>query len=323
MLLDPLIRLIVITITSLFALTSAHVLASAQQINGDCNIVNPNSNNRNNVSYEIKCNNISNIASDQIERILNIIQEQSKRNSNQEFEQLLSILLRDSKSTLAELHRSKSPFIELSTRKIRDCERCYTDVDFTNIGGDIQRIESFSLKEIVSVGLNFYDSTCPFRKFSPSESNWITMDHSDAGFSTTTRTNLTKGEAIARIEFSGRMRRNDFFERRIIEIYNKQRKYEFGSEFDAKKLRSCIDVEYVLPIRIVLVNYSGSKYEQHFILNYNDGNIEDVPFDRNENGYKRYADLYDKALKSRQMTESVSLENVGMIVNFMIDNIKK
>ena len=327
------VRLIAITGSLAFPVAGLSI-AQDVEIVGDCNVVAPSDAPSGGVSYTINCNNISDVAGDQIERILRLIEETSQNTPSSELEDVLSVLVRNSEANLEEIRKTRSPHIVLAKRIFDGCERdesysCFDAIELVNDGGFIDRVEDLEVIETVYVS---YESgtvlsdrgelQCPFGNYGPFESAGMLIDYEKSGYSFAGGESRGTGEHVGSIHMSNRYSGHRWFKERVIANYNEQRLIKLGDTVDAELLRMCLDFTFQLGVKVSLRNYAGSPYEQFFVLDYEKVDEElvevvDAPFQQGPKGYEEFSAGYVAAKDSRK-TDTGEYVNHSVIARFLL-----
>lgn len=315
-------RLIAITISMFFSLL-IDAQASADEVTGNCNVISPSGNVSGNISYKINCNNISAEAGDQITKILKIIEENSKKSSKEDFSKILSVILQASQKNLAELRKTRSPKIELSSYEVQDCSTCSSYVDFLNTGGMVQRIEGVDVLEVVRVNLAWHVSdngqevACPFQRYKYGESSEIIMDYDWGEYLGGEDSKVSEGGTLVSLEFSNRLVRHKDFKKKVLQHYNERKKYISQPTIKKELLDWCTEFNFNIGIKFSLRNYHGTLYEQYFVFEYKysfgDVRLVPKPFEVGKSGYENLLNEYERAKAERD-----GIVNYSAIVSFML-----
>jgi len=307
--------------------------AFALTIDGDCNVVAPNYRGSGSVTYEINCNNITNHASVQIEKILNIIQESSHGGSASDFERALDRIFKVSNESLELIKKTRAPRIVLSTREFPICGSCYDTLDFINSGGFIERLEAFDLLEIAGVELKTGEASirgkvfqCPFEHKRPFDSVVAFVDYDTAGYGSWIGMSRNPGESIGYFGVSNSYRGKKIFEKEVFSNYNLKRKLKRKAAVDINTLQACVRFLYQMAVKIVLVNYYGQQYEQYYFLKYEEIGKESIrlvdilPYEGSK-GFDAFADTHNKLKASRRSKHSTTVP-LSVLADFIVKRSK-
>ncbi|MFT4012763.1 MAG: hypothetical protein QM682_05040 [Paracoccus sp. (in: a-proteobacteria)] len=293
------------TIISFFLFLAPRIaLAQDIEVTGSCNVINSRSENINNVTYSINCNNISTGAADRIEQVLKLIESASENFAGNEFEDSLYTLLKNSESGLAELKKSRAPHIKISLTRYDDCDDCPEVIEIRNTGGEMRRISDILIINLVSIRIitSGENSACPFQGACP-KNNWIDIDYPQRMRTLFDDRSFFEGDIILYEGFSSDEIGQEIFERDVFKVYQKREKHERHIDIPTDVLKLCTIFEYSIGIKVSMVTYHGNAYDEYFSykVNRTESGVEFSidKFSMGKDGFEKIQKIHDASKSAR------------------------